>query len=298
MLAAAAALAAFVATFAAIAGILNGRGQRVEARFADLARRRSGGVDTPFGQRVVSPLFSGVGRGFGGLLPGSLYESIDRNLDASGWPMSAGQFISLLVGVGMLLAAAPSALVLLANGSVSALTVIFGIILAVFGTMLLVVWMRRGIKARRLEVWRSLPDACDLLTLSVEAGLGLDAALRLVSQKLRGPLAEEVGRALREIGLGRPRREALEAVAERLQVPELDMFIGSLIQTDQLGTTLGGVLRSQSVTLRTQRRQRAQEMVRKAPVKMVFPLILFTVPSFFIVTIGPIAVRLVDYLND
>jgi tight adherence protein C len=157
--------------------------------------------------------------------------------------------------------------------------------------------LRRRVKARRSAVWRGLPDACDLITLSVEAGLGLDSALRLVSQKLKGPLAEEVAQALREIQLGRPRKEALEAMAERVKVPALATFVQSLVQTEQLGTSLGMVLRGQGISIRVQRRQRAQELVRKAPVKMIFPLVFCTIPAFFIITIGPVAVKVATELS-
>ncbi len=136
------------------------------------------------------------------------------------------------------------------------------------------------------------------MTVSVEAGLGLDAALRQVSQKLRGPLGDEIGQMLREVGMGRPRREALEDLAERTDVPEVTTFVNAVIQAEQLGTSLGRVLRAQAMTLRVRRRQRAEEMARKAPVKLVFPLVLCIMPSFFIVTIGPVFVRLVSYLSE
>jgi len=98
--------------------------------------------------------------------------------------------------------------------------------------------------------------------------------------------------------MGRPRREALEDLAERTDVPEVTTFVNAVIQAEQLGTSLGRVLRAQAMTLRIHRRQRAEEMARKAPVKLVFPLVLCIMPSFFIVTIGPVFVRLVNYLSE
>jgi tight adherence protein C len=291
-------MAAFVAAFAAVAWIMGARGQRAEARISDLARRRTASLDASFGQRVVTPVVGGFGRTVIDLLPGAFYERIDRDLDAAGWPMRPAQFVFVVAGVSLFLGALPIVVPLLGGGGIELIGILMGVLLAVFGALTAIFLLRRAIAARRQAIWRSLPDACDLLTLSVEAGLGLDAALRLVSQKLHGPLAEEIGRALREIGLGRPRREALEAMAERMQVPELEVFVGSLVQTEALGTTLGSVLRAQSLSLRTQRRQKAEEIATKAPVKMVFPIVLFTMPAFFIITLGPIGVRLVDYLND
>ena len=128
-------------------------------------------------------------------------------------------------------------------------------------------------------------------------GLGLDAALRQMATKLKGPLSEEIALALRQIGMGRPRREALEDMAERVDVLELTTFVNAVIQAEQLGTSLGRVLRAQAVSLRVRRRQRAEETARKAPVKMVFPLVLFIMPSFFVITLGPMIVHLSNYLN-
>jgi tight adherence protein C len=166
------------------------------------------------------------------------------------------------------------------------------------GLSLPFVWLRRRVRTRKMLIWKSLADAFDLITVSVEAGLGLDAAMRHVSEKLRGPLADEIRHTLREVGMGRPRREALEDMAERIDVRELESFVNAVIQAEQLGTSLGRVLRAQSATLRVRRRQRAEEIARKAPVKMVFPLVFCLMPAFFIVVIGPIIVRLVNYLSE
>ena len=159
-------------------------------------------------------------------------------------------------------------------------------------------WLIRAVRTRKLRVWKSLADAFDLVTVSVEAGLGLDAALRQVASKLKGPLAEELAQCLREVGMGRPRREALEDMAERVDVKELETFVNAVVQAEQLGTSLGRVLRSQAVTLRIRRRQRAEEASRRAPVKLVFPLVLFIMPTFFIVTLGPVFIRFVNYLEQ
>jgi len=157
--------------------------------------------------------------------------------------------------------------------------------------------IRRRLQRRRNAIWKNLPDAFDLITVSVEAGLGLDAALRQVSQKLTGPFSDELAHTLREVGVGRPRREALEAMAERIGVREVTTFLHAVVQTEQLGTSLGRTLRAQGTSIRTRRRQKAEELARKAPVKMVFPLVLCIMPSFFIVTIGPTFVRLISYLH-
>jgi tight adherence protein C len=149
---------------------------------------------------------------------------------------------------------------------------------------------------RRDAVTSELPDMVDLLTVSIEAGLALEAALARVSERGDGPLAQEVRRTLSEIALGRQRRDALRALGERTQVAAVATFVNSLIQADQSGMELGPVLRAQSDQVRQRRRQRAEEAAMKAPIKMLFPLILFIFPSIFIVLLGPAAISLMG--ND
>jgi tight adherence protein C len=213
--------------------------------------------------------------------------------------MSTQAFFTMMVVTGILTPAAIFVLSLALNdGQLSLLGVIVtlaDLALGIFGPLL---WLHRRARARKITIWKSLPDAFDLVTVSVEAGLGMDAAMRQVAQKLRGPLADEIGQMLREVGMGRPRREALEEMAERTDLQEVTTFVNAVVQAEQLGTSLGRVLRAQGVTLRVRRRQRAEEMARKAPIKMVFPLVLCIMPSFFIVTVGPIFVRLVNYLGE
>ena len=121
--------------------------------------------------------------------------------------------------------------------------------------------------------------------------------MRQVAEKVHGPLADEIAQMLREVGMGRARREALEDLAERTDVPEVGTFVNAIVQAEQLGTSVGRVLRSQAVMLRIRRRQKAEATARRAPIKMVFPLVLCIMPSFFIVTVGPIFVRFVDFLS-
>jgi tight adherence protein C len=111
-------------------------------------------------------------------------------------------------------------------------------------------------------------------------------------------MADEIALLLREVGMGRPRREALEDLAHRTDVPEVTTFVAAVAQAEQLGTSLGRVLRAQGISLRAQRRQIAEETARKAPVKMVFPLVLFIMPTFFIITLGPIAVRAIEFIGE
>jgi len=147
---------------------------------------------------------------------------------------------------------------------------------------------------RRDAITAELPDMVDLLTVSIEAGLALESALTRVSERGAGPLAQEVRRTLSEISLGRPRRDALRGLAERTAAPAVGALVNSLNQADQSGMELGPVLRAQSDQVRQRRRQRAEETAMKAPIKMLFPLIIFIFPAIFVVLLGPAGLTMMD----
>ncbi len=154
-------------------------------------------------------------------------------------------------------------------------------------------YLSRKAKSRRWQALKELPDFLDLLTVSMEAGLGFDAAISKVVDKQDGVLAEEFRRALDEIRLGRTRVEALLGVRDRLDLDELSQVISAVIQADRLGVGMVNVLRVQSQEMRTQRKQRAEEEAMKAPIKMLFPLVLFVFPSLFIVLLGPALIQFI-----
>ena len=158
-------------------------------------------------------------------------------------------------------------------------------------------WLTRRIKARRKAILLNIPDALDLLTISVRAGLGFDAALGKVVEKMQGPLIDEFQRALAEIRVGKSRRDALRDIVARTQVPALTSFIGAIIQAETLGVSISKVLQIQSEQLRIERRQRAEEMAAKAPIKMLFPLVGCIFPSIFIVILGPAIISIMINLG-
>ncbi|MEO6059080.1 MAG: type II secretion system F family protein, partial [Candidatus Limnocylindria bacterium] len=153
-------------------------------------------------------------------------------------------------------------------------------------------WLGRRIRARSFSMVLQLPDALDLLTISVEAGLGFDAALAKVVEKMEGPLVNEFRQALAEVRMGRTRRDALRDVANRADAQPVSNFIGAIIQAEQLGVPIAKVLQIQSQQLRIERRQRAEEMAAKAPVKMLFPMVGCIFPTIFIVILGPAVVTI------
>jgi tight adherence protein C len=158
-------------------------------------------------------------------------------------------------------------------------------------------WLSRQIRARQKAILLAIPDVLDLLTISVKAGLGFDAALGKVVEKTQGPLTDEFRRTLAEVRIGKARRDALREMVARTNVPALTNFISAIIQAEQLGVAIARVLEVQSEQLRIQRRQRAEEMAAKAPIKMLFPLVGCIFPSMFIVILGPAMILIVNNLG-
>ncbi|HWA66407.1 MAG TPA: type II secretion system F family protein [Mycobacteriales bacterium] len=167
-----------------------------------------------------------------------------------------------------------------------------GIVIGVLASFVPDVWLDGRAKERQQAIARSLPDALDLLAITVEAGLGLEQALALVTERLDGPLGEELTRMIREIDLGVNRRTALEFLRNRTDVRELSAFIVALLQAEELGMAVGEVLRVQAAQVRLVRRQNAREQAAKTPVQILFPVIFTIFPAMFVVTIGPGAIRI------
>lgn len=153
-------------------------------------------------------------------------------------------------------------------------------------------WLSRKIQMRSAELLKQFPSVLDLLTVSVEAGLGFDQAIAKVAEKMQGTLPAEFERVLREIRLGSPRTQALQRMAKRTGVDAVTSFVSAVVQADKLGIGMAQVLRVQSVEVRRKRRMDAAERAQKAPVKMLFPLIFFVFPALFIVVLGPAALHL------
>ena len=154
-------------------------------------------------------------------------------------------------------------------------------------------WLGGRVKKRQKAILMMIPDTLDLLTISVRAGLGFDAALGKVVEKLKGPLSDEFRRALAEVRVGKARRDALRDIVPRTEVVPLTNFIGAIIQAEQLGVSVSKVLQVQSEQLRIERRQRAEEQAAKAPIKMLFPLVGCIFPSLFIVILGPAIILII-----
>ena len=166
-----------------------------------------------------------------------------------------------------------------------------------FGYTIPEFWLGGRVKKRQHLILLQIPDALDLLTISVRAGLGFDAALGKIVEKMEGPLVDEFRRALAEVRVGKARREALRDIVPRTEVPPLTNFLGAIIQAEQLGVSISKVLQVQSEQLRIERRQRAEEQAAKAPIKMLFPLVGCIFPSLFIVILGPAIILIMQNLT-
>lgn len=175
--------------------------------------------------------------------------------------------------------------------------VLLALVGALFGYTIPEFWLGGRVRKRQKAILMNIPDALDLLTISVRAGLGFDSALGKVVEKLPGPLSDEFRRALAEVRVGKARREALRDIVARTEVVPLTNFIGAIIQAEQLGVSISKVLQVQSEQLRIERRQRAEEQAAKAPIKMLFPLVGCIFPSLFIIILGPALILIVINLK-
>ncbi|NLJ67933.1 MAG: type II secretion system F family protein [Firmicutes bacterium] len=246
--------------------------------------------DEPLLQRAVLPLLTEMSRWLIRVTPVGWRNSLRRKLTLAGNPggLETGQFLALYLVV-IIAAACGGFLFAEAIGQPLFALVSFG-----FGLLLPDFWLKGRIQARQGAMQKSLPSFLDLLTVSVEAGLGFDAALARVTARESGPLAEEFQRVLQEIRMGKPRRDALRDLGNRTEVKELSGFVAAIVQADQLGVSIGNVLRVQAQQMRRSRRQRAEEAAMKAPIKMLFPLVFFIFPSLFIILLGPAVIQLIE----
>jgi tight adherence protein C len=266
---------------------------RLEAlRGVPVPRRPEDEEGLSFGQRLIMPVFATPVRYMKRFMPTKMLDKVQQRLVIAGEPMTVNGYLTLqllsIVGFSLL----PLLLVLAAGSSFGPIQILLVGGFAIVGFLLPQMWLRQRVSQRQTTIIKSLPDAFDLITTCVEAGLGLDAALARVAQKVEGPFADELSRTLREVSLGKSRRDALIELGQRTNVPDLLSFVNAVIQAEQMGSSVGAVLRVQADQLRVRRRQRAEEQAYKAPIKMLFPLILCIFPTLFIVILGPAVITL------
>lgn len=297
-------LGIFAGLFIIIAGVLVALGIRqanemdpLEARLAEFAQRGEATsleeieMSQSFMERVVIPLANRFGDIALRFTPQKALHNIEVQLERAGGPRGitpttffATRFIASVVIVILLVT------VFSLSESQSpfsarniAITIVFGILGFALPNLLL----GSKVARRQKEIRKSMPDALDLLTICVEAGLGFEAAMKKVQEKWDNALSLAFGRALQEIQLGKLRREALRDMSDRIGVTEMDSFIAAVIQSEQLGVSMAKILRIQSDDMRVRRRQAAEAEAQKAPVKMLFPMALLIFPTIMLILLGP-----------
>ena len=246
-----------------------------------------------FGQRIILPFFDRIGELAQRFTPQATLESARLRLEMAGNPMQMNPaFFLMLRFVFAVLFGGILFLIFARTGGNWLQGLGISLLFLLIGFAFPSLWLSGRIKARQKAVFRAMPDALDLLTISVEAGLGFDAAMSKVHEKWINELALEFGRVIHEIRLGKLRRDALRDMADRLGVAEMSSFVAAVIQSEQLGVSMAKVLRIQSDQMRVRRRQMAEEEAHKAPIKMVFPIALLIFPSIMIILLGPAAMLL------
>lgn len=263
-------------------------------------RRQGGGVRTenisvldeemalPFAQRVLGPLVERFSSWVMKNAPSRVQQGIQQKLILAGNPVSPSKFllVETLAAIGLGLLGLAVTLPSLDRSPVT--TVVLVLVMLVLGWRLPEFWLSRLITNRKKGIDKALPDVLDLLSVSVEAGLGLDGAIQKVGEKFPEPTAGEFRELLKAIRLGTPRVDALRALADRTGLPDMRTFTAAVIQAEQLGVSISRVLRAQSDALRVKRKQKAEEKAMTLPVKMLFPMIIFIFPTIFIVVLGPV----------
>jgi len=248
-------------------------------------------LSLPFSDRVFVPIIRRISEFLIRFTPQKTLESTTRLLELAGNPrnMRAAEFI-VIRGVFTLFFAALVFLMMsrVGNAAINK-RLLYTLGAAILGWYLPFLLLRSMVDRRKNAILKKLPDALDLMTICVDAGLTFNASMQKVDEKWDDPLANEFGRVIHEMQLGKSRRQSLRDMSDRMDVPDVTSFIAAVLQADQLGVGIGKILRIQSEQMRVRRRQRAEEKAQQAPVKMLFPMVFLIFPTIFVVLLGPAA---------
>jgi tight adherence protein C len=246
-------------------------------------------LSKPFSERVILPMIKGAARIFSWMWPQNRINVLRTRLAMAGNPsgITAGDFVGVK-GIALVLVLGVAVLFgFLTQYPLNYFSLLMLMILGVCGFFLPDVWLSRRIKQRQQGLLNALPDALDMLTIAIEAGLSFENALQEIAVKWDNELSREFTRVLRDIGMGQSRRQSLIGLSDRTGVQDIVSFVASLNQAEELGVSIGRVLSVQAEELRVRRRQRAQERANQAPIKIMFPLVFLIFPSIFAVLLGP-----------
>jgi len=250
-------------------------------------------LSQPFSQRVLIPMLEALSKMAQRFTPQQTIEASRHKLELAGLAQKVkpAQFLGYRMAAGIVLGVA-SLMIIFVTGFPFLQRLLIIVVAFVLGYMLPSVWLGSKISARQTSIIKALPDALDLLTICVEAGLGFDAAMSKVAEKWDNELSLAFMHTVQEMQLGKLRREALRNMSNSMDVPDMTTFVAAIIQADTLGVSMAKVMRIQSDTMRMKRRQRAEEKARQAPVKMMFPLVFFIFPTILIVLLGPAIIKI------
>jgi len=255
-------------------------------------------LQQPYSQRVLLPLMRTILGQLGKFGPKQSAERLKVSIQQAGNPanLTPVMFSGMRMALFILLLVIAGA-VTFGQGMPASKALMYTAVGGVLGYLLPGMWLGRQIKTRKHNILKALPDALDLLTISVEAGLAFDLALTRVADKWDNELSKEFKRALTDTRLGRSRRDALKDMAQRTGVEDVQTFVAAIIQAEQLGVSIGKILRIQSDQMRIRRRQRAEEAAHKAPILMLIPMAFLIFPSLFVVILGPAVPKLMTSLG-
>lgn len=285
----------------------NARGEEddpLQARLAEFIQRGDVAsleeieLSQPFSQRVLVPLINRIGEFSARFTPQRAIQSTARQMELAGnpWPIDAATFLAIRFILGVLLGGlAIAAFIGSTSWSASDKAMFIGGAM-LGGFYLPHIMLTTRVTRRQKEIRKAMPDALDLLTICVEAGLGFDAAMSKVAEKWETELSLAFARVIREVQLGKVRREALKDMADRLGIAEMTSFVAAIIQSEQLGVSMARVLRIQADQMRVKRRQRAEEEAHKAPIKMIIPMALLIFPTIMIIILTPAAIQIMESL--
>lgn len=251
-------------------------------------------LSQPFSQRIVRPLLVALSTFFSRLSPSKSREAMELKLQMAGKPYNWGptEFFGLRIFIAIILGVLLLLLLMLSQGFLIA--VVAAIIAALVGFMLPILWLRSKTRKRQVEIVKALPDALDLLTIVVEAGMGFDGAMQKVAEKWENEISKGFAKVVQEMRLGVVRRDALKNMDASMGVPDVTTFVAAIVQAEQLGVSIAKILRVQSEQMRIKRRQRAEAEANKAPIKMLFPMVFLIFPALFIILLGPAALIIME----
>jgi tight adherence protein C len=245
-------------------------------------------LQLPFSERVLQPVaMSGLNL-MGRLMPSKNAAKIKNTLEQAGNPNGLTPTMFVGIRIVLLISMLSIFFIVTTLGGMPVLNrMLYTILGGALGFLLPGMWLGNKIKARKTNIVRSMPDALDLLTISVEAGLGFDLALQRVATKWDNELSKEFLRVLSDTRLGIPRRESMRAMAQRCGVDELSAFVSAIVQAEQLGVSIAKILKVQSEQMRLRRRQHAEALAHQAAIKMLFPMAFLIFPSILVIILGP-----------